>query len=147
MHPSITELLRSDGTVTCSNSEMATLFNNYFSTVFTSEDITSIPVIDPIVSTSIPESIDFTSDIIFDKIINMKSPGPDGWPISLIKSVGEFIAIPLSIIFNKSFNCGTLPHDWKNVQVTHIHKKGAKAMLAVIVQSVLHPFLVSLWSL
>ena len=28
--------------------------------------------------------------------------------------VGEFIAIPLSIIFSKSFNSGTLPHDWKN---------------------------------
>ena len=103
---------------------MATLFNNYFSTVFTSEDITSIPVIDPIVSTSIPESPH--GDIVFDKIMNMhnnKSPGPDGWPISLIKSVGEFIAIPLFIIFNKSFNSGTLPHDWKNAQVTHSQER------------------------
>ena len=32
-----------------------------------------------------------------------KSAGPDGWPIQLIKSVGELISVPLSIIFNKSF--------------------------------------------
>ena len=57
---------------------------------------------------------------------NNKSPGPDGWPTSIIKSVGEFIAIPLSIIFSKSFISGTLPHDWKNSQVIPIHKKGAR---------------------
>ena len=57
---------------------------------------------------------------------NNKSPGPDGWPISIIKFVGKFIAIPLFIIFSKSFISGTLPHDWKNAQVTPIHKKGAR---------------------
>ena len=127
--PSITELICSDDTVTCSDFEMATLFNNYFSTVFTNEDITSTPAIDPNGSPPISESIDFTPDIVLDKIMNMhnnKSPGPDGWPISIIKSVGEFIAIPLSIIFSKSFISGTLPHDWKNAQVTPIHKKGAR---------------------
>ena len=40
-----------------------------------------------------------------------KSPGPDGWPIQIVKSVSEFIAIPLSIIFNESFNSSTLPLD------------------------------------
>ena len=57
---------------------------------------------------------------------NSKNPGPDGWPIPIIKSVSEFIAIPLSIIFKKSFNSGILPHDWKNAQVTPIHKKSAR---------------------
>ena len=32
----------------------------------------------------------------------------------------------LSIIFNKSFNSGSLPHDWKNAQVIPIHKKCAR---------------------
>jgi len=80
------------------------LFNNYFSTVFTNEDTTSILATDPTGSTPIPESIYFTPDIVFEKIMNIhnnKSPGPDGWPISIIKSVGQFISIPLSIIFNK----------------------------------------------
>jgi len=86
IHPKITELLHSDSTVTSSDSEMATLFNNYFSTVFTNEDTTSIPAIDSTGSTPIPESIDFTQDIVFDKIMKMhnnKSQGPDGWQFLL----------------------------------------------------------------
>jgi len=54
-----------------SDSEMATLFNNYFSTVFTNEDTTSILAIDTTGSTPIPESIYFTPDIVFDKIMNI----------------------------------------------------------------------------
>ena len=46
--PSITELLRSDGTAASSDAEMATMLNDYFSSVFTCEDITSFPVVDPI---------------------------------------------------------------------------------------------------
>ena len=57
---------------------------------------------------------------------NSKSPGPDGWPIEIMKSVSEFIAISLSIIFKKSFDSGALPHDWKNALVTPIHKKCAR---------------------
>ena len=63
--PSITELIRSDDTVTCSDFEMATLFNKYFSTVFTDEDITSTPAIDPNGSPPISESIDITPGYCF----------------------------------------------------------------------------------
>ena len=39
--PNITELLCSDGTAEGSDAEMATMFNDYFSSVFTCEDTTS----------------------------------------------------------------------------------------------------------
>ena len=55
-----------------------------------------------------------------------KSPGPDGWPITIIKSVSEFISVPLSILFNKSLNSGSVPSDWKCANVTPIYKKGAR---------------------
>ena len=55
-----------------------------------------------------------------------KSPGPDGWPITINKSVSEFISVPLSILFNKSLNSGTLPPDWKCANITPIHKKGVQ---------------------
>ena len=105
------------------------MFNEYFSSVFTCEDTSSLRVID---TTSVPlisDSIEFTPEIVNEKILNLpnsKSPGPDGWPIPLIKSLSECISIPLSIIFNKSFNSGSLPNDWKNAQVIPIHKKGAR---------------------
>ena len=56
---------------------------------------------------------------------NNKS-GPDGWPITIIKSVGEFISVPLSILFNKSLKSGTSPPDWKCANVTPSNKKGCK---------------------
>jgi len=85
---------------------------------------TSPPVVD---------SIDITPDIVFNKVMNLqngKSPGPDGWPIQLIKSVGEFISVPLFIIFNKSFFDGVLPKDWKSAHVTPIHKKGVRNIVS-----------------
>ena len=42
----------------------------------------------------------------------------------------EFISVPLSIIFNKSFNIGSLPQDWKCAHVTPIHKKGARNLVS-----------------
>ena len=58
--------------------------------------------------------------MVFSKVMNLqgsKYPGPDGLPIQIIKLVGEFISVPLSIISNKSFNSGTLPQDWKSAHV------------------------------
>jgi len=43
-----------------------------------------------------------------------KSPGPDSWPVQIIKPVDKFIAIPL---FND-----VLPQDWKSAHVMPILK-------------------------
>ena len=108
---------------------MATLFNEYFSTVFTCEDITNIPTVDSTGSPLLDDFIEITPTVVFNKLMalqNNKSPGPEGWPITIIKSVSEFISVPLSILFNKSLNSGTLPPDWKRANVTPIHKKGVR---------------------
>ena len=131
--PVISELLCPDGSLVNSDSEMATLFNDYFSSVFTCEDTNTIPTTDASGTPPITDSIDITPEIILSKIANLqssKSPGPDGWPIQVIKSMGEFISVPLSIIFNKSFNSGSLPQDWKCAHVTPIHKKGARDLVS-----------------
>ena len=52
--------------------------------------------------TSVSDSIEFTPSIVFSKVMNLqsgKSPGPDGWPIEIIKLVGESVSLPLSIMF------------------------------------------------
>ena len=59
------------------------------------------------------------------------------WPITIIKSVSEFISVPLDILFNKSLNSGILPTDWKCATVTPIHKKVQGIWPAIIDQSAL----------
>ena len=133
VRPSISKLFAPDGSSVFSDSEMATLLNDCFSSVFTVEDTTTIPTAHTTASTSATDSIDFTPNIVFSKVMNLqsgKSPGPDGWPIEIIKLVGESISLPLSIIFTKSYNSGTLPHDWKSADVTPIHKKGARNLVS-----------------
>ena len=110
---------------------MAEALNSYFSSVFTSENTNTIS--DPSSALLIDDSIDITPDIVLSKITNLnssKSPGPDGWPIQIIKAVGDPISIPLSTIFNKSFNSGTLSQDWKRAYATSIHKKGARNLIS-----------------
>ena len=129
---------RTLGSAIHSDTEMATHFNEYFSSVFTCEDTASIPTVDSTSSPLLDDSIEITPATVFSKLIALqsnKSSGPDGWPITIIKSVSEFISVPLSILFNKSLNSGTLPSDWKCANVTPIHKKVHGIWPAIIDQS------------
>ena len=74
-----------------------------FSSVFTCEDTASIPTVDSTSSPPLDDSIEITPEIVFSKLTALQSsisPGPDGWPITIIKSVSEFISVPLCILFN-----------------------------------------------
>jgi hypothetical protein len=43
---------------------------------------------------------------------------------TLVKELAEQIAVPLSVIFNKSLQEGVVPPDWKLANVSPIFKKG-----------------------
>ena len=66
--PGITELPCFDGSTASSDAEMATMFNEYFSSVFTCEDTSSLPVIDTTSAPLISDSIEFTPEIVNKKI-------------------------------------------------------------------------------
>jgi len=96
--PTIEELCKSDGTTTSLHPEMV---NDYFSSVFTSED-DFVPVPQTDSSPSIIDTLVITPQIILTKLNNLesgKSPGPDGWPTDLIKCTAESICFPLSILY------------------------------------------------
>ena len=58
---------------------------------------------------------------------NCKIQGPDGIPPKVLKEVSENLAIPLSILFNKSLEKGLIPADWKQAEVVAVFKKGTKS--------------------
>ena len=109
----------------------AEVLNNYFSSVFTKENLVNIP------SFTFPRSIPPISDLIDFSITNVlkklqklklnKSPGPDGLHPRVLYELADLIAEPLSFIFKKVFEEGVLPQTWKDALITPLFKKGSKA--------------------
>ncbi|ELU08432.1 hypothetical protein CAPTEDRAFT_40175, partial [Capitella teleta] len=55
-----------------------------------------------------------------------KSPGPDGQHPRILKELKEVIAGPLADIMQQSLLEGSLSQEWKEANITAIHKKGSK---------------------
>ena len=78
-------------------------------------------------------SVLINTTIIRKEIENLdpsKAFGPDEIHPKMLKELIDHVAVPLSIIINKSLKNGTLPDDWKNAQVSPIFKKGARNVAA-----------------
>ena len=116
---------------------MATHYE-YFSSVFTCDDTASVPTVDSTSSALLDDSVEITPAVVFKKLTALqsnKSPEPDKWAIAIVKSVSEFISLPLSILFNKSISSSILSPDWKCANLTPIHKKVNRIWPVVIDQS------------
>ena len=100
---------------------MAENLNEYFSSVFTREDISILPV---------PEirfdGRDYLGQLIVipkmvaKKIRDMKdnkSPGVDVIPPKLLLEIVEQISIPLARVFNLSLEEGVVPLEWKKANI------------------------------
>jgi ribonuclease P/MRP protein subunit RPP40 len=58
------------------------------------------------------------------KVNNASAPGPDGKPGKFWSSLSTSLGLPLSLIFNTSFQSGCVPSMWKVSYISPIHKKG-----------------------
>ncbi|MEL7427573.1 MAG: reverse transcriptase family protein [Bacteroidota bacterium] len=63
---------------------------------------------------------------ILEGLSPSSSAGADGIHPSLLHNCSAVIALPLSIIINKSLFEGVLPAEWKHSRVAPIHKSGSK---------------------
>ena len=128
---SIPSLKKVDGSKALTASDKAEALNNFFSSTFTDENLENIPV------ESLPflgeylDKFEITPDLVLTKLKELnptKAPGPDGWHPVLLKNLADLIALPLSIIFQKSLNEGFLPSQWLKACVTAIPKKDDKGL-------------------
>jgi len=123
----IDELEREDGTRACTSEDVVEVLNQFFSSVFTQEDLSTIPTLDPKYHGPPLEDIEITPDMILKKLQRLKvskSPGPDGFHPRVLKETAVQITLPLTILFRKSLDTGQLPGDWKLGHISPIHKKG-----------------------
>ena len=111
--------------------QMAEVLNEYFSSVFTTEDISSLPVPFTKFESNNSEHLGqlfVTPEMIanqFNKMKNHKSLRVDGIPPKLLKEIVEQISKPLANLFNFSLEQGMVPSQWKDTNITPLFKKGS----------------------
>ena len=111
---------------------MAEDLNGYFSSVFTKEDISSLPVADAKFQRAKSDYLGpfvVTPELVAKKIKAMKdnkSPGVDGIPPKLLMETVEQISIPLARVFNLSLKEGVVPFQWKEANIIPLFKKGSR---------------------
>ena len=111
---------------------MADVLNEYFSSVFTKEDTSSLPV--PFTKFEGNKSehlgqLFVNPEMIEKKIKKMKdnkSPGVDGIPQKLLKEIVEQISTPLAKVLNLSLDEGIVPSEWKEANITPLFKKRSR---------------------
>ena len=113
--------------------QMAEVLNEYFSSVFTTEDIGSLPVPFTKFEGNTSEHLGqlfVTPEMIAKKIKKMKDnklTGVDRIPPKLLG--GKFveqISTPLANLFNLSLEEGIVPSEWKEANITPLFKKGSR---------------------
>ena len=111
---------------------MAEELNMYFSSVFTREDTSSLPVPETKFNGSEGERLGqlvVIPEVVASKINTMtenKSPGVDGISPKILKETVEQISMPLAHVFNMSQQEGIVPLEWKEANIIPLFKKWFK---------------------
>ena len=118
-----------NGVAASSPKEKATLFNNYFYSVFTQpKDHLFFPNISTSEHNSLGD-IELQTDDVLEILKNLnttKASGPDGLSPRVLKECAHQIAFPLCHIFNMSLREGALPREWLEANVIPVFKKSDK---------------------
>ena len=136
--PAIPPLLV-DGKFVSDFCEKANLFNNFFSSICTPIQNTSI--LPPFLHRTNARITSFyvTKEDILLIIKNLDSSKAHGWDnisIKMIKICGESITVPLKIIFEQSLKENKFPEVWKKANIVPVHKKEDKNLIKNYAQSV-----------
>ena len=111
---------------------MAEELNMHFSSVFSREDTSSIPVPETKFKGSEGEMLGqlvVTPEVVANTIYNMKenkSPEVDGIAPKILKETVEQMCTPLAHLFNMSLQEGIVPFEWKEANIIPLFKKGSR---------------------
>jgi len=125
-------LIDSTGRTIVDDKDMASVFNNYFASVFTKQTlkIEISPKVGSHDSLQTLNSIAITeSDVIksISEFKEHKSPGLDGITSTYAIKTKDILAKQLCLLYNSSLAKNQIPDDWKKANISPIFKKGAKS--------------------
>ncbi|KAI8482827.1 hypothetical protein Bbelb_394890 [Branchiostoma belcheri] len=128
----VQKLVRADNTSTSDPNQMTHEFNEYFSSCASrltdgmpdsqEDPLQNIP--DPTTKFSfecVEESVVMNE---LQRLKTKKATGLDKIPAKLLKDSSPVIAKPLTHIFNLSLASGEVPSEWKEAQISPVHKSG-----------------------
>ena len=117
-----------DGVTLSNDLSIVESMNEFFSSVFTSEDCDNFPEFEYVTNSKLSDILCDTKGVekMLKKLNIYKSPGPDNLPPRILKECASVLSSPLCYFFNKSFSTGKLPHRWKLANITPLFKKGSK---------------------
>ena len=98
-------MIDSQGQHISDDKEIVTHLNEYFSSVFTKEDLTNIPNIVPVYTDLGEDDLNFDVNDVAEALDNLrvdKAIGPDGLSPRLLKETKDVISYPLFLLFKKS---------------------------------------------
>ena len=122
---SIPPIRHNNSSITDSH-EKSNVFNNYFTSIFTQEDLSSLPELN---DSPFPEisPISISLGGVTNLLYNLnphKATGPDEIPAYFLKKFSNEIAPILTLIFQSSIHQGYIPDEWKAANVIPLFKKG-----------------------
>ena len=124
----IPTLERPDGTKATTSQQKAEVLNDFFSSVFTIEDVENIPPARRYQFDNSLKTVHITPEVVWDKLTKLdpnKSSNDKCHP-HLLRELSDSICTPLSILFNKSLKEG-VHESWRKAFITAVHKKGKKS--------------------
>ena len=124
----ISSLRKEDGTTATTAADKAETLNKFFASVFTLENLQTMPEAPMYNVETVLRTIDITTEIVKEKLDGLnpnKSPGHDKWHPYFLRELSEVLSEPLAILFDKSLKEGA-HESWRKAIVTAIFKKGKK---------------------
>ena len=123
----VSPLLGPRGAMYTGSRDKTNILNNQFCSVFNKEeDASTIPELGPNPFPQI-DRISVSSSGVTKLLNNLnphKATGPDKIPARLLKELADSIGPVLTILYQASLDCGTLPTIWKSATVVPVYKKG-----------------------
>ena len=139
MKNGISKLVLGNGNTAETDEQKSQALNLFLSSAFQNETLHNIPALNCANNSDgvcLPEVV-ITPAAIFNKLKMLnptKSEGPDRIPPRVLLELQKFLYVPLTILINNSIEKGSIPCDWKDVEIIAIKKKALRVIQKTIDQ-------------